>query len=144
MACERGFARGDVTRRRGAWRVGNIRVRQTVRREACVSYRGTWWTPWFEVAMSTGRDEQLTLDKLYLAGMSDETCTIHTLWQFSKRGVIVGHMPRAISSVCYVFLRKNGELMCEVTGTRNKSADLPQGGLEIPCRLEYFFPVLPD
>lgn len=50
-----------------------------------------------------------------------------------NEGVTVGHVPRAISSVCSSFLRRNGMLTCEVTGTRQYSADLPQGGLEISC-----------
>lgn len=50
-------------------------------------------------------------------------------------GVTVGHVPRAISSVCYLFLGRNGTLRCQVTGTRHYSVDLPQGGLEIPCKL---------
>ena len=35
----------------------------------------------------------------------------------------------------HLFLRRNGTISCEVTGTRRKSSDLPQGGLEIPCKL---------
>lgn len=45
--------------------------------------------------------------------------------------MIFGHMLRIISSVCYLFLRRNGTLTCEVSGTRRHLADLPQGGLEI-------------
>ena len=52
-----------------------------------------------------------------------------------KEGVIVGHVPRATSAVCYLFLRRNGTLRCQVTSTRHYSVDLPQDGLEIPCRL---------
>ena len=33
------------------------------------------------------------------------------------------------------FFRRGGSIRCEVTGGRRYSADLPQGGLEIPCRL---------
>ena len=43
--------------------------------------------------------------------------------------------PRAISAVYNLFLRRNSTLRCQVTGTRHYSVDLPQGGLEIPCRL---------
>ena len=51
------------------------------------------------------------------------------------KGVVVGHVPRAISSVCYLFLGKRGTISCQVTGARHYSRDLPQGGLEIPCKL---------
>ena len=46
----------------------------------------------------------------------------------TEGGTIVGHVQRAISAVCSLFLRRNGTILCEVTGTRRKSSDLPQGG----------------
>ena len=49
-----------------------------------------------------------------------------------ERGVTVGHVPHAISSVCSLFLGKNGTIMCEVIGSRHY---LPQGGIDIPCKL---------
>ena len=52
-----------------------------------------------------------------------------------KEGVIVRHMPCAAFLVCYLFLRRNCILRCQVTNTRYYSIVLPQGGLEIPCRL---------
>ena len=55
-----------------------------------------------------------------------------------KRGVIVGHVPWGVSLVCYFFLGRNGTLTCQVTDTRHYSIDLPQGGLEIPCKLIFF------
>ena len=48
------------------------------------------------------------------------------------RGIItlvVGHVRRAISSVCYFFLGRSGTITCEVTGLRQYYVDLPQGGL---------------
>ena len=47
----------------------------------------------------------------------------------------VGHLPKKISKVCSLFLRRGGTVTCEVTGGRSYSHDLPQGGLEIPCLL---------
>ena len=47
---------------------------------------------------------------------------------------VVGHVPRKISAICSLFLRRGGRIQCEVTGTRQYSRDIPQGGLEIPCR----------
>ena len=52
-----------------------------------------------------------------------------------KDGTIVGHLPRKVSRVCSLFLRRGGHIRCTVTGRRSYSADLPQGGLEIPCIL---------
>ena len=54
-----------------------------------------------------------------------------------KHDDIVGHMPRKISAICSLFLRHGGRIQCEVTGTRQYSRDIPQGGLEIPC--QYIF-----
>ena len=55
----------------------------------------------------------------------------------TRGGVIIGHIPRRISRVCSIFLRKGGTMQCVVVGGRRYSADLPQGGLEIPCRLHF-------
>ena len=48
---------------------------------------------------------------------------------------IVGHIPRNISTPCNLFLRKGGAIGCVVTGHRQYSSDLPQGGLEVPCQM---------
>ena len=50
-----------------------------------------------------------------------------------KDEVTVGHAPRKILSVFSLFLRHGGSIRCRVTASRRYSADLPQGGLEIPC-----------
>ena len=50
-----------------------------------------------------------------------------------KNGTIVGHMPKKLSALSSVFLR-SGSIECQVTGSKKFSRDLPQGGLEIPCK----------
>lgn len=52
-----------------------------------------------------------------------------------KNGTVVGHLPKEVSRLCSLFLRRGGEIMCEVTGNRRHSRDLIQGGLEIPCTM---------
>ena len=52
-----------------------------------------------------------------------------------KADKIVGHVPRKISAFCHLFLRRGGLMLCQITGHRQFSADLPQGGLEVPCSL---------
>ena len=47
-----------------------------------------------------------------------------------KDGVIIGHLQRTISQPCSLFLRRGSSI------TRY-SADLPQGGLKIPCVLRF-------
>lgn len=53
---------------------------------------------------------------------------------------IVGHVPRNISNIsaaCHFFLRRYGNIICQVTGRRRYSSDLAQGGLEVPCSLTF-------
>ena len=54
-----------------------------------------------------------------------------------KDGSVVGHVPRALSAVCSSFIRRGGLILCRVSGSRRYSADLPQGGLEVPCVLTF-------
>ena len=54
-----------------------------------------------------------------------------------KGGVIIGHLPRRISKLCTLFLRRGGSLSCIVSGSRRYSVDLTQGVLEIPCNLPF-------
>ena len=54
-----------------------------------------------------------------------------------KSGIVVGHVPKKISSICSLFLRRGGAIRCTVTGARRYSADLQQGGFEIPCILKF-------
>jgi len=49
--------------------------------------------------------------------------------------IVVGHLLRKVSCLCSLFLRKGGRISCIVTGIRRYSADLPQGGLEVSCKL---------
>ena len=53
------------------------------------------------------------------------------------RAGIVGHVPRYLSALCSVFIRRSGAVYCIVTGTRQYSRDLPQGGMEIPCKYRF-------
>ena len=49
----------------------------------------------------------------------------------------VGHVPRKISAICSIFISSGGTIICVVNGACRYSADLPQGGLEIPCVLKF-------
>jgi len=49
----------------------------------------------------------------------------------------VGHVPRKISKVSSIFIRRGGTIQGRVNGHCCYSADLEQGGLEIPCILTY-------
>ena len=52
-----------------------------------------------------------------------------------KDRTVIGHLPRKVSRVCSLFLRRGGSIHCTVTGRQRYSVDLPQGGLEIPVLL---------
>ena len=46
--------------------------------------------------------------------------------------VTVGHIPKRISALTSVFIRRGGSRKYVVNGSRRYSADLAQGGMEIP------------
>ena len=48
---------------------------------------------------------------------------------------MVGHVPRLTSPIYSQYIRSRGSINCTITGFRRFSADLPQGGMEIPCVL---------
>ena len=54
-----------------------------------------------------------------------------------KESLIVGHVPKNISPICSVFLQSSSMITCKVTGNRQYSPDLDQGGLEVPCKLSF-------
>ena len=54
-----------------------------------------------------------------------------------QEDIVVGHLPRNISTPCHLFLRKGGNVLCVVNGARQFLVDLVQGGLEVPCRLVF-------
>ena len=49
---------------------------------------------------------------------------------------IVGHVPREFSRLFWYFLQNDGEITCEITGSRRQSP-LVKGGLEIPCSYKF-------
>lgn len=53
----------------------------------------------------------------------------------NNEDIVVGHLPKSISMACLLFISQGGVHKCEVTEDRRYSSDLPQGGLQTPCRL---------
>ena len=50
-----------------------------------------------------------------------------------KAGTVIGHVPRCMSRLCWLFLKKpNTTIKCFVIANRRNSSDLVQGGLEVP------------
>ena len=55
-----------------------------------------------------------------------------------RNSTTVGHAPRRISSLCSSFIGSGGRISCRETKARRRySSDLPQGGLEVPCVLQF-------
>ena len=68
-----------------------------------------------------------------------ESGNIHDLYAIAveRDSEIVGHLPRTISTPCHIFLQRGGSITCIIIGARQFSNDLPQGGLEVPCTLNF-------
>ena len=54
-----------------------------------------------------------------------------------KDGTIIGHLLQNISRACSHFHRQGNFITCHVTVHRIYSANLPQGGLKVPCILHF-------
>ena len=54
-----------------------------------------------------------------------------------KDEIVIRHPPHKISCICSIFIRQGGKIYCTVTNSRRYSADLAQGGMEIPCTLTF-------
>ena len=52
-----------------------------------------------------------------------------------KNRTTVGLVPK--KSICSLFIRRNGTVTIRTISDRRYSADLPQGGLEIPCVITF-------
>ena len=68
-------------------------------------------------------------------GNSHDPYAIAVKKMIGREERVVGHVPRQISAICSLFMRRGGNIRCQVTGDKRCSADLPQGGLEISAIL---------
>ena len=84
----------------------------------------TVWTPVLDEELECMRDSANIMER-YSVGTF-------------KRNVLVGHLPKKMSTLASLFIRRGGTITCKITSARKRhSSDLPQGGLEIPCVLIY-------
>ena len=101
-----------------------VKKMETYERACCVRgyhvYRHIWSAAVGEV-LSCEREPTNSRDRYAVAVKKDE--------------VAIGHLPRKVSRICSLFLRRGGAIHCRVSGGRRYSSDLPQGGLEIPCQV---------
>ena len=73
--------------------------------------------------------------KLVPAGKNQLMRVIDMQWQLQRTALLLVTYRGKFHMSVLLFLRREGTIICEVTGTRRYSVDLPQGGLEIPCKL---------
>ena len=52
-----------------------------------------------------------------------------------KTDIVVGHLQKMFSRIYSLFLARGDTISCIITGEQRYSHDLPQGGLEFPCKL---------
>ena len=81
------------------------------------------WTPVTGESLICAREEDNAHDRYAVAVLQHDT--------------IVGHLPRSVSTVCSLFIRRSGSIRCVITDRRRYSRDLPQGGMEVPCKLHF-------
>ena len=81
------------------------------------------WTPVIREELLCEREEGNPNDRYAMSVLNVST--------------VVGHVPRHISTLCNVFLRCGGSISCIITGRHQYSRDLPQGGMEIPCKYRF-------
>ena len=86
-------------------------------------YKSIWSDPTLEEKLECKREP----------GNPHDTHAVAVIKTISGSNVTVGHLPRATSPICSIFIRHGGTIISRVNGTRGYSADIPQGGLEIPC-----------
>ena len=70
-------------------------------------------------------------------GGENDYSNVHYAVAVRKSAEVVGHVLCKISRVCTLFLDHNGVITCTITGPRRRLADLPQGGMELPCALAF-------
>ena len=88
-------------------------------------YKSIWSDPTLEEELECKREP----------GNPHDTHPVAVIKTISGSSVTVGHLPRAISLICSILIRHGGTIISRVNGTCRYTADILQGGLEIPCVL---------
>ena len=70
-------------------------------------------------------------------GNAHDTHAVSIKKDISGETTTVGHIPRMISSICFIFIRRGSTIHCTINEPRCYSSDLLQGGLEVPCILTF-------
>ena len=91
------------------------------------------WNSFIGEELSCQREDGNIHVMYAVEGNIHDMYAVSVIKELCGREAVVGHLPRQISTVCHLFLRKGVIIACHVTNSRQYSADLPQGGLEVPC-----------
>ena len=62
---------------------------------------------------------------------------IYAVTMMTDVEIIVRNLLQQTSAASSLFLCWSGTIMCEVTGCRRASADLPKGGLRVPYTMQH-------
>ena len=77
-------------------------------------YKSIWDNPVNEEELNCARD----------IGNSYDPTAVAVMKEIDSEAKTVGHIPRIISALCFVFIRRGGTIKCIVNGSRRYSADL--------------------
>ena len=88
------------------------------------SFKSFWDAPIGSILSAKHEDDPQSLihDKYAIALTNSDSIT-------------VGHLPKFTSNLAHFFVKHDGEIRCEITGSKRYSSDLEQGGLEIPAKI---------
>ena len=86
------------------------------------------WTPTLHKCLQTRQELGNLEDEYAIAVCKADAASLDSR--------IVGHVPREFSKPFWYFLQNDGEITCEITGSRRRSP-LVKGGLEIPCSYKF-------
>ena len=90
-------------------------------------FKSFWEAPIGSVLVAKHEDDPQSLihDKFSVALVNNHQLT-------------VGHLPKFKSKLAHFFIKHDGHISCKVTDYRRYSADLEQGGLEIPATITFW------
>jgi len=66
-------------------------------------------------------------------GNPNDRCAVSVL----HLSTVVGHVLRHMSTLCYIFIQRGGSISCIITGMYQYSRDLPQRGMDVPCKYRF-------
>ena len=87
-------------------------------------FKSFWGAPIGSILAAKDEDDPQSLvhDKYAIALTNSDSFT-------------VGHLSKFMSKLEHFFVKHDGEIRCEITGSKRYSSDLEQGGLEIPAKI---------